>query len=74
MDHLPSVSPKRLIRVMEKVGFIVDRQSGSHVHLKHLERVLGVIVPMHNKNLPRGFLKAILKQAGITEEEFRRLL
>lgn len=75
MDHLPSLSPKKLIRVLEKVGFSIVQQSGSHVKFKHhRERNLNVVVPLHNKDLPRGFLKTILKQARIAEEEFRKLL
>ena len=74
MDHLPSTSPKKLVRILVKAGFVIERQVGSHVHLKHRENGLITHVPMHNKDLSRGFLKEILKQAGINMSEFRRLL
>ena len=74
MDHIPSTSPRKLIRVLEKAGFVIQRQVGSHVHLRHTENGLITRVPMHNKDLSRGFLKAILKQAGISTDEFKKLL
>lgn len=75
MNHLPSLSPKRLIRVLKKVGFSIVQQSGSHIKFEHqTERGLNVVIPLHNKDLPRGFLKAILKQANITEDRLRKLL
>jgi len=74
MDHLPSLSPKKLIKILGKVGFYIDRYHGSHVILKCKERNLTTNVPLHNGDLARGFLKSILKQANIVEEEFRKLL
>ena len=74
MDHIKSISPKRLIKVLEKAGFVIQRQTGSHVQLKHRENSLSTRVPLHHRDLRRGFLKAILKQAEISIEEFRRYL
>ncbi len=73
MDHLRSISPKGLIKVLEKAGFVIQRQTGSHVQLKHSENGLSTRIPLHNKDLKRGFLKAILKQAGISIEKFKAL-
>lgn len=74
MDHIPSISPKRFIRILERVGFVVIRQNGSHVRLKFMERNLRVSVPLHNKDFSRGLLKTILKQAQISEDEFKKML
>jgi predicted RNA binding protein YcfA (HicA-like mRNA interferase family) len=74
MNHLPSISPKRLIRVLERIGFVVSRQNGSHVTIECLERNSKVSVPLHNEDIPRGFLKNILKQAKVSIEELRKLL
>lgn len=74
MGHLPPVSSRRLVRVLEKAGFVIERQVGSHIKLRSEERNSSTMVAMHDKEIPRGFLKSILKQANLSEEEFRKLL
>ena len=49
------------------------RQTGSHVILYHPKRKKIIPVPLHAKDIKRGLLKSIIKQAGSTEEEFLRL-
>ena len=58
---------------LKRGGFVFKGQRGSHVKLKHLLRGNVVIVPMHSE-IKRGTMKSILKQAGVTEEEFVALL
>lgn len=74
MDHLPSIKPKRLIGIFLKIGYVITVQRGSHVKLKSDKADLAVIIPLHTKDLSRGFLKTILKQADISEEDFRKFL
>jgi predicted RNA binding protein YcfA (HicA-like mRNA interferase family) len=72
---LPQIQPKRLIRALERAGFILHRVTGSHYILKHpLQPTLRVTVPFHNRDLKRGTLQSIIKQAGFTNEEFLELL
>ena len=71
--RLPSFTPKRLISVFRHAGFIIDYQSGSHVVLRHPDGRRTVIA-MHSKDLKRGTLFGIIKQAGYTVEEFLELL
>ena len=57
---------------LQRAGFVVRRQSGSHVVLKH-DDGRQTYVAMHPGDIPTGTFRAILKQAGLTEEEFRNL-
>jgi predicted RNA binding protein YcfA (HicA-like mRNA interferase family) len=59
---------------LKRAGFIEHHQRGSHLWLYHADRKSMVCVPMHCTDLPRGTMKAIIKQAELTEEEFRRFL
>ena len=70
MSDLPVVRPRQLIRALERAGFFVHHIRGSHHYLQHPEKpgVL-VTVPFHNRDLKRGTLRSILRQAGITPEE-----
>ena len=74
MPKLPSLTPQKIINALEKKGFVVDRIKGSHHIYYHPETKRRVVVPLHTKDLPRGTLLEILKQAGISKEELRDLL
>ena len=64
-----------MLRVLERAGFNIHHQTGSHARLFHSSRPeLRVTVPIHAKDLPPPTLKRILKQADLTADEFRRLL
>ena len=67
--RLPSFTPKRLIRAFLGAGFVIDHQSGSHVVLRHTDGRRAVI-PLHNRDLKRGTLLGIIKQAGYSVDEF----
>jgi predicted RNA binding protein YcfA (HicA-like mRNA interferase family) len=75
MSDLPVVRPRQLIRALERAGFFVHHIRGSHYYLRHPDRpgVL-VTVPYHSRDLKRGTLRAILRQAALTPDELRRLL
>ena len=69
---LPRVSGKEVVKVFLQLGYIIDRQRGSHIILwKDGHNPL--TIPNH-RELDRGTLHAILKAAGLTVEEFIRLL
>ena len=73
-DKLPAVRAKKLIRVLHQVGFEIDHQTGSHVTLFRESDHRRVVVPMHNRDLGIGLLARILADAGLTKDEFRKLL
>ncbi len=72
---LPVVSGEETIKALHKAGFRVVRQKGSHVRMekKTDEGTIKVTVPLH-PTLKKGTLRIILKQAGLTVEEFVKLL
>ena len=74
MPRLPVTSPRKIIRVLERKGFVLDRTKGSHHIYYHPKTKRRVIVPLHKEDLPKGTLIAILKQAGLTREELQELL
>ncbi len=63
---------REVLGKLQRAGFVVRRQSGSHVILKHGDGRL-TYVAMHPGDVPTGTFRAILKQAGPTEEQFRDL-
>ena len=71
MPKLPRISGWEAIRALERLGFAQVRQQGSHVVLrKELpEGATGCVVPLH-RELAAGTLRGILRQAGVTPEEF----
>ncbi len=75
MPKFPVLSGRDVIKALEKAGFSFVAQEGSHVKLriKKHDRTYTVIVPVHAE-LVRKTLTSILKQAGLSLEEFRRLL
>jgi predicted RNA binding protein YcfA (HicA-like mRNA interferase family) len=56
----------------QHAGFVVKRQSGSHVILRHPDGRQTYVV-LHPGDIPTGTFRAFLRQAGLTEDEFRRL-
>jgi predicted RNA binding protein YcfA (HicA-like mRNA interferase family) len=72
--RLPAVKPKEVIGALEKAGWRVHRQRGSHVSM-HKEGVPElVIIPLHSGDLPKGTLRAIIEDAGLSIEQFLELL
>lgn len=75
-DRLPVVNGKQAIRALMKAGFILDRIVGSH-HIMTFpgDAARTVSIPVHgNRDLRRGTLRSIIKQAGLTTEQFSDLL
>ena len=65
----PVINAKDLIKKLEKKGFVFSRQSGSHAIYKNAEGTK-VTVPIHGKkDLGKGLLKQIMKDAGLTNED-----
>lgn len=74
MPKLPVLTPEKVIKVLKRKGFVLDRIKGSHHLYYHPETKRRVVVPLHKKDLPKGTLLEILRQAGISKEELRELL
>jgi predicted RNA binding protein YcfA (HicA-like mRNA interferase family) len=74
MSKLPAVRPSDLARVARKIGFVLDRQRGSHaVYYREADR-RRVVIPMHHRDLKAGTLHGILDDMGMTREQLISLL
>jgi predicted RNA binding protein YcfA (HicA-like mRNA interferase family) len=73
MTRLPSVSGRACRTVLEKAGFVLRRQQGSHMIMRRADPFAQVVVPDHPE-LDRGTLRAIIRQAGISVEQLVALL
>lgn len=74
MPRLPLLKASQLIRLLERLGFQVVRQRGSHVRLKHPDGRV-VTVPVHAaQEIGPGLLLKILRDAELTREELVSLL
>lgn len=71
--RLPVVSGRECVRALERAGFHSIRQEGSHVIMRRDDPLKEVVVPLRPE-IDRGTLRAILRQAGVTVEEFTELL
>jgi len=72
---LPVVSGKDAIKAFGKIGYVVVRQTGSHVRMKHQSNstMKPLTIPNH-KVLAKGLLRKLLRDAELTVEEFNRLV
>lgn len=67
---MPSITPKKLLKILQKRGFFVSRQSGSHMILhSRTDPTKRVTLPIHNKDLKPKTLSSVLKQAVIPKED-----
>ena len=75
MAQLPVLKPKAILRALQRAGFYIHHQIGSHARLLHRTRSeLRVTLPIHTKDVPLPTLKRILQQADLTPDEFRKYL
>jgi predicted RNA binding protein YcfA (HicA-like mRNA interferase family) len=74
LTRLPSVRPSDVVAALKRAGFIEKRQKGSHLILWNEKQRRTTIVAIHGRDIAMPTLKDIIKQAGLTEEEFRGLL
>jgi predicted RNA binding protein YcfA (HicA-like mRNA interferase family) len=74
MSNLPSVKAKEFIKVIEKLGFYLDCQKGSHAIYKNIHGQR-VVVPVHpGKDLKQGTLMGMIQDIGIDKETFFKKL
>ena len=73
VPRLPNVSGRECIRALEKRGFYFKRQEGSHVILRRDDPFAQISVPLH-KELDLGTLRSLIRQAGLSVDEFVNLL
>lgn len=76
MSGLPALTARDIIRVLQSAGFVIRRTKGSHCRLVHRDDARrATTVPVHGSaTIPKPLVLRILKQAGLSADEFRRLL
>lgn len=72
MSRLPVCSGQDAVRAFQKLGYRVDHQTGSHIILRH-PQMRRLTVPNH-RELAKGTLRALIREAGTTKDEFEGLL
>jgi predicted RNA binding protein YcfA (HicA-like mRNA interferase family) len=74
VSKIPVVSAIKVIKVLSKIGYETDHQTGSHIILRHREMPHKRLTVPNHKEIARGTLKAIIEEAGMTVKEFVDLL
>ena len=74
MSVLPRVSGREVVKVLLKIGYEQDRQRGSHIILRQITAPhRRLVIPDHSE-VAKGTLRAVIRQAGLTVDEFKALL
>lgn len=74
MSKLPVVSGREVVRAFERIGYMQDHQTGSHIILRHGDPPHRRLTVPDHKELAKGTLRSLIREAGLTVEEFRELL
>lgn len=74
MSYLPRVSGREAVKALGKIGYVVDRQRGSHIVLRHATPPYRRLTVPDHAEIAKGTLRSIIRQAGLTVEEFKNLL
>ena len=74
MSALPHVSGRNVVQALLKIGYEKDRQKGSHIVMRQNSYPNRRIVVPDHKEVAKGTLRAIIRHAGLTVEEFTKLL
>ena len=69
MPKLPNWTSKQLIKLLKRKGFILDHATGSHYIFYHPSTKKRAVVPFHTSSLPKGTLRAIFRQTGLSKDE-----
>ena len=74
MSELPRISGREVAKALKKIGYEQDRQRGSHIILRQTDSPhRRVTVPDH-KEVAKGTMRAIIREVGLTVDEFKGLL
>ncbi len=74
MSVLPRISGRKVVRALRKLGYEEDRRKGSHIILRQISYPHRRIVVPDHREVSKGTLRAIIRQAGLTVDEFIELL
>jgi predicted RNA binding protein YcfA (HicA-like mRNA interferase family) len=74
VSALPILSGRQLVKALGRVGYAVDRQRGSHIILRQSEPPYRRLVVPDHAEIAQGTLRALLRDAGLTVADLRRML
>ena len=74
MPKLPAVRPRVVIQFLERNGFALDHVSGSHFIYYNPVSRRRAVVPRHNRDMPKGTLISLLREAGFSRDDLIRFL
>ncbi|MBU0640458.1 MAG: type II toxin-antitoxin system HicA family toxin [Planctomycetes bacterium] len=74
MSRLPVVSGQDAVRAFAKLGYAVDHQTGSHIILRQQKPPHRRLTVPNHREIAKGTLRALIRQAGLTVDTFRELL
>ncbi len=74
MSKLPVVSGRQAVAALRRIGYEIDHQTGSHIIVRHVRPPHRRLTIPNHKELAKGTLRAIVREAGLTVEEFVGLL
>ncbi len=73
MSYLPILSGKEVCRLLSKVGYEIDHQTGSHIILRNKNFPHRRITVPNHKTIAKGTLRSIIREVGLTVDEFKKL-
>jgi len=71
---LPRISGREAVAAFRRLGYEVDRQKGSHIILRHAQPPHRRLTVPDHREIAKGTLRSLIREAGITVEEFASLL
>ncbi|MBI5404483.1 MAG: type II toxin-antitoxin system HicA family toxin [Ignavibacteriae bacterium] len=74
MSRLPVLSANDLVKTLYKIGYLIDHQTGSHIILRNANYPFRRLTIPNHKEIAKGTLRAIIRQAGMSVEEFKLLV
>ena len=74
MPKLPRISGQKLVKIFLKIGYLADHQTGSHIILRHKNPPHRRITIPNHPEIAKGTLLSIIRQSGLTREEFENML
>jgi predicted RNA binding protein YcfA (HicA-like mRNA interferase family) len=69
MPRLPGIKPREVIRFLERHGFVLDHTSGSHFIYYNQTSRKRAVVPKQTRDMPKGTLLSLLREAGFTRDD-----
>jgi len=73
LSHLPVLTGSELVKALSKIGYEIDHQTGSHIILRNIYYPFRRLTIPNHKEIAKGTLKAIIRQAGLSVKEFKQL-